>query len=136
MTTITGRCLCGYVAYEYEGAIGPANYCHCADCRRVTGSAFNVGVQLERARLRFPAGRPKAFTKRGDSGNEITRHFCPDCGSPIFTSAPRHPDHVFVKAGTLDDPSVVLPTRQIWTTSAVAWAALDPALPSYPKGSS
>jgi len=30
-------------------------------------------------------GSPKGFTKKGDSGNELTRHFCPDCGSPLFT---------------------------------------------------
>lgn len=134
-TRMTGRCLCGAVAFEYDGPIGPANYCHCADCRRCTGSAFNVGVQVERARLRFVAGSPRAFTKRGDSGDELTRHFCGDCGSPVFTSAPRHPELVYVKAGLLDDPSLVVPNRQIWTDSAVPWRHIDPGVASFAKGS-
>src|SRR5262245_23903885 len=131
---VRGHCLCGHVQYAYAGPVGPANYCHCEDCRRCTGSAFNIGVRCEAARFRIVAGAPKGFTKRGDSGNELTRHFCPQCGSPIFTSSPRHPELVYVKAGTLDDPSLVAPALQIWTDSSVAWSRIDPRLPSHPKG--
>ena len=44
---VMGRCLCGSVRYQCEGELGPANYCHCEDCRKCTGSAFNVGVRIE-----------------------------------------------------------------------------------------
>jgi hypothetical protein len=76
----------------------------------------------------------KGFTKHGESGNELTRHFCPECGSPIFTSSPKHPDTVYVKAGTLDDPTVVRPTHQSWVASAVSWSQIDSAIASFPKG--
>jgi hypothetical protein len=133
MSDVTGRCLCGFVAWRYDGEVGPATYCHCADCRRCTGSAFNVGVRLRRANLHLTAGEPKGFTKRGDSGRELTRHFCPECGSPIFTSAPKHPDHVYVKAGTFDDPGLVRPERQNWVASAVSWHRIPADLPASPK---
>ena len=126
--TITGRCLCGRVTYEYDGSIGPANYCHCEDCRRCTGSAFNIGVRLSLDGFRITSGDPKGFTKRGDSGRELTRHFCPDCGSPLFTSAPKHPNDVYVKAGTLDDPSTVEPTHQNWMVSVVPWSQIGPGI--------
>ncbi len=42
---VSGGCLCGYVRYEYDGEIGSANYCHCQDCRKTTGSAFNIGLK-------------------------------------------------------------------------------------------
>jgi hypothetical protein len=134
-STITGRCLCGRVTYEFSGSIGPATYCHCEDCRRCTGSAFNIGVRLAVAGFRITSGEPKSFTKRGDSGRELTRHFCPDCGSPLFTSAPLHPDHIYVKAGTLDDPGIVEPGHQSWVVSAVPWSQIGPYLPSFPRGS-
>jgi hypothetical protein len=134
MAIVRGRCLCGQVVYEYEGTPGPATYCHCEDCRRCTGSAFNVGVRLERAAFRIVRGAPKAFTKRGDSGDELTRHFCADCGSPLYTSAPKHAEHVYVKAGTLDDPSLVAPSRQIWLGSAVAWREIGRDLATSVKG--
>jgi hypothetical protein len=133
VTRIRGRCLCGQVTYEYSGSIGPANYCHCEDCRRCTGSAFNIGVRFSRAEFHITAGNLRGFTKRGESGNELTRHFCLECGSPIFTSSPRHPDTVYVKAGTLDDPTVVRPSHQSWVASAVSWSRIDPEIASFPK---
>jgi hypothetical protein len=131
---ISGHCLCGNFAYEYLGEVGPANYCHCEDCRRCTGSAFNIGVRLDAAKFRIISGDPKGFTKLGESGNELTRHFCPECGSPLFTSSPRHPECVYVKAGSLDDPTIVRPDYQSWTASAVSWNRIDPELASYRRG--
>lgn len=131
---ITGACLCGAVRFRYRGEIGPAAYCHCADCRRTTGSAFNISIGMDRDTFEITAGAPRAFTKTADSGNELTRHFCGDCGSPVYTSSPVQPDRVYVKAGLLDDPSLVRPARQAWTASKVAWADIDPALPGFARG--
>ncbi|MBV8739097.1 MAG: GFA family protein [Alphaproteobacteria bacterium] len=122
--------------YEYAGEVGPASYCHCADCRRATGSAFNVGVKVSARQFRITQGDLKGFTKTGDSGNELTRHFCPECGSPLFTSSPRHPDFYFLKAGCLDDPGVVRTTHQSWVASRVDWAVISPDLPAFIRSSS
>jgi hypothetical protein len=131
---ISGRCLCGHVAYEYLGEVGQANYCHCEDCRRYTGGAFNIGVRFDAAKFRVISGDPKGFTKLGDSGRELTRHFCSECGSSLFTSSPRHPDCVYVKAGSLDDPTIVKPDHQSWTASAVPWGQIERELASFRKG--
>jgi hypothetical protein len=130
-TRITGGCLCGAVRYEYEGEVGAAGYCHCEDCRRTSGSAFGVSVRVAAAGFRTTRGEPRAFTKAGDSGRLVTRCFCPDCGSPLFTLPPLHPEVVFIKAGSLDDPSVVAPNRQAWMRSKVAWAEIAEGLTSY-----
>jgi hypothetical protein len=119
------------VRYSYEGEVGSAGYCHCADCRKVSGSAFGVSLSVASSGFRIVAGTPKGFTKQGDSGRPVTRYFCPDCGSPLYTQPPLHPDRVFIKAGSLDDASVVKPTRQAWTRSRVEWAEIDPAITSY-----
>ena len=129
--TLTGGCLCGAVRYAYEGEVGAAGYCHCADCRRVSGSAFGVSLSVESAGFRVTRGTPKAFTKPGDSGRPLTRYFCPDRGSPLFTQPPLHPERLFIKAGSLDDPSVVRPNRQAWMRSRVEWAEIDPTITSY-----
>jgi hypothetical protein len=133
---ITGACLCGTVRFVYSGELGAAAYCHCEDCRRCTGSAFNVSVAFQSAFFDIVSGTPKGYTKRADSGNELTRHFCPDCGSPVYTSSPRHPDLVYTKAGALDDPIVVVPAYQSWAASAVPWATIESGLPAYEKGRS
>ena len=131
--SVTGGCLCGACRYEYDGEVGPANYCHCADCRRVTGSAFNVSVRLQRAHFKIE-GPVKYFAKQGDSGTIVARYFCGDCGSPLYTASPKHPDLYFVKAGSLDDPSIVKPTFQAWTVSRVAWSRIDPACEAFERG--
>lgn len=131
---MTGGCLCGAVRYAYDGEPGPANYCHCADCRRSTGSAFNIEVRIAARLFRLTQGTPKAFTKAGAGGNALTRHFCPECGSPLWTSSSRHPEFYYLKAGCLDDPAAVRPTRQVWVKSRVPWAAIRADLPSSSEG--
>ena len=128
---LTGGCLCGAIRYAYDGEVGAAGYCHCADCRRVSGSAFGVSLSVSAAGFRLVQGTPKGFTKAGDSGRPVTRYFCPDCGSPLYTLPPLHPERLFIKAGSLDDPGVVHPARQAWVRSRVAWAEIDPAIDSY-----
>ena len=126
-----GRCLCGACQFQIDGELGPANYCHCADCRRTTGSAFNIGVRVSKADFVLTRGAPKAFGKTGDSGNDLARHFCGNCGSPLFTSSARHLEWIFVKAGALDDPRGVRPEHESWARSEVAWARIPDGLPRY-----
>jgi hypothetical protein len=133
---MTGGCLCGAIRYECGGEPGPANYCHCADCRRRTGSAFLVSMRVEAGRFRLVRGEPKGFTNTADSGNELTRFFCGDCGSPLWTAPQRYPDAVFIAAGSLDDPSIVRPRHQSWVSSKVAWADIAHDVASFGRGSS
>jgi hypothetical protein len=92
---------------------------------------YNVSVPVDVASFKLLSGNPKGFAKTADSGNVLTRHFCPDCGSPLFTSSPHHPDRVYVKAGAFDDPSVVVPAYQSWVSSSVPWSNIPPWLPGY-----
>ena len=46
---LTGRCLCGQVAYEIDGEIGPIDFCHCSYCRRASGSAFASNASILKA---------------------------------------------------------------------------------------
>jgi hypothetical protein len=131
---LRGGCLCGYVRYEYDGEVGPSSYCHCDDCKRATGGPYTVGVLSEASKLRLLCGKVKGHTAIADSGRKVTREFCPECGSPLFTRAEKLPDKVFIKGGSLDEPGVVAPSIQTWTERAVEWAYPDKSLPGYPQG--
>jgi hypothetical protein len=132
-TMLRGGCLCGAVRYECTGNPEDASYCHCDDCKRATGGPYTVGVLVQAAALRIVSGQVKGYTTTADSGRWITREFCPNCGSPLFTRAEKCPDHVFLKAGSLDEPELVKPSSQTWTTRAVPWATIDENLPCYPQ---
>jgi hypothetical protein len=131
---LKGGCLCGYIRYEYHGEAGPSSYCHCDDCKRATGGPYTVGVLSETSKLRILSGNVKGHTAIADSGRKITREFCPECGSPLFTRAEKLPDKVFIKAGSLDKPGVVTPGFHTWTERAVAWAYPQKGLPEYSQG--
>ena len=118
-------CLCGGITLSYCGVIGPANYCHCDNCRRANGSAFNIGVRVERKDLKVNArSELKRYQYLTDSGNEIERCFCGTCGSPIFTLHPAKPEYAWVKAGIINDPSIVKPAFEIWASDKVPWATI------------
>ncbi|MBO6949978.1 MAG: GFA family protein [Rhodospirillales bacterium] len=129
--SITGSCLCGSVTFEYTGDVGAAAYCHCTDCRKTTGSAFNISIGLPSEGFSLTNGAPKEFTKTADSGQPITRHFCSDCGAPLYTSSSLNPAMIYVKAGALDDPTAVKPAYQSWTRSRVTWSKIDDDLPGF-----
>jgi hypothetical protein len=66
-------------------------------------------------------GGPALYEDRGDSGAPVNRYFCAACGSPIYTALPASPKLVFLKAGTLDDASIVAPQTHVWCDSAWPW---------------
>jgi len=132
--TVVGGCLCAKVRFQYTGEVGSAAYCHCEDCRRCTGSAFNISVGFDSDKFEITSGAAKEFTSTADSGNVLTRHFCGDCGSPIFTSSVGDPARIYIKAGVLDDPDLVKPVHQSWTGSAVSWSGIKSGLGASEKG--
>jgi hypothetical protein len=83
--------------------------------------------------LKIVCGNVKEYTKTADSGNKITRQFCPECGSPLFTKAAAHPHLVWIKAGSLDESDHLEPTHQLWTQFAVPWAHICDDLPGFPQ---
>jgi hypothetical protein len=136
---MTGGCLCGAVRYESAGAPVFSLLCHCRDCQRSSGSAYNAALRVPAAGFRITKGAPKLYAGTADSGNMVTRAFCPDCGSPLFIRVSTRPDLIGLRAGTLDDPSAFRPEADIFVKSAQPWDHMDPALPkyeTYPPGKS
>lgn len=121
-------CLCGGIRLSYSGAIGPASYCHCEDCRRANGSAFNIGVRVERKDLKVNASSElRSYKYFSGSGNEIERCFCARCGSPVFTLHPARAEYVWVKAGIINTPDIVKPAYESWVKDKVKWATISVA---------
>ena len=54
MANITGGCLCGRVRYTVTGEPAFSGLCHCRNCQRCTGSAFE-------ALIAFPAAGSSAL---------------------------------------------------------------------------
>ena len=132
MSTITGGCLCGKIRYSADTEPRFVGVCHCHDCQKFTGSAFAAIIALPKSAFRM-TGNPKGFTKRGDSGKPIARLFCPECGASVMDEAEAMPGIVMIAAGTLDDPSWVKPTTQIYCASAQPWVQLGGDMKRFDK---
>lgn len=120
---VSGSCHCGAIAYEAE--IDPARVaiCHCHDCQKLTGSAHRVSVGTTRHTFRLLRGKPTVYFKVAASGARRAQVFCPDCGSPLFTYDLEHPEKVGLRVGCIDQRNELVPSKQIWCSSALAWSS-------------
>jgi len=100
---MAGGCLCGAVRYECSGEPVFSLLCHCRDCQRQSGSAYAAAVRVPAASW-VTRGEPKLYVKTSDSGNQVTRAFCPECGCMLFLQVSARPDLVGIRVGTLDCP--------------------------------
>jgi hypothetical protein len=132
-TPFTGGCMCGAVRYECSAEPVMTANCHCRDCQRATGSAYVSVLFVPRNAVQI-TGEVKYYDVKGDSGNILSRGFCPTCGSRLFGKPAVMPDLMGILPGSLDDPSSHRPARDIYTASAQPWDYMNPALPKFPKG--
>jgi len=126
MSERNGRCLCGAVSFTLASDPVVTRICWCRDCQHQ--SANGVANLLVSADSLTFEGEIAEFTKKADSGNTITRQFCPTCGTQLFAKVDVRPQFRVVRAGNLDDTSSIKPNMNIWTTSAPKWACLDMTL--------
>ncbi|OZY86427.1 aldehyde-activating protein [Cellvibrio mixtus] len=127
MAERSGRCLCGAVSYHFTGEPIAARVCWCKDCQHIASNGtVNAVVDTDSLTIN---GELSEFISVAESGNQIRRRFCPTCGSHLFANSSARPQYTVVRIGTLDDPSSISPTMNIWTKSAPAWACFDENLP-------
>lgn len=128
--TKTGGCLCGNVRYEITGEPLMSGICHCRECQRATGTGQNpvAGYLKEQVTI---TGTISEYSSTGGSGKEISRVFCPNCGSRLFGKPQYMPNMIMVTAGTLDDPEGFSPQVHIFTGECPSWHKLDENLPAF-----
>ncbi len=109
MTVLSGACLCGQVRVSVRGAPLRAGICHCTDCRQESGSAFT-----------FYAIWPVAgFERSGETAEFRGRHFCPRCGSRLFSVDEREAE---IKLGILSEaPTPLVPSYELWVKRREPW---------------
>ena len=126
-TRIEGGCLCGAVRYVSTAEPMTARACWCRVCQHLASGNATINVVFPKDAVAI-TGEMKDYQSTADSGNRMHRRFCPQCGTHLFSESEARPQLIIARAGTLDDPSLVRPTAEIWTRSAPKWARLDPDL--------
>jgi hypothetical protein len=123
MTTFTGGCLCGRVRYTASAAPAFTGICHCRNCQRFTGSAFELVLGFPKEAVQIE-GERKIYQDTSDAGRPLFRGFCPNCGSSVTSEVTTMPNMLMILGGTLDDPSSVQPGMELFCSSAQPWLSL------------
>ena len=121
---ITGRCLCGAVSIEADGAPRRVTHCHCSMCRRATGAVVGTFATWERGKVRFLGDMA-----RFDSSDVGWRGFCARCGSSICFGYKPRPERIYVAVGILDAPDEFPAGFHDHRESRIPWLDLDSHLP-------
>jgi hypothetical protein len=128
----TGRCACAAVTLEIAGEPVGTRQCWCRQCQTIAagGPTHNAIFPVEAVAI---AGALAASTWTAASGNTLTFHFCPSCGTQVYAQSSARPHLKTVRFGVINQPHDLAPQVIIWTDDAPAWAMIDPALESWPE---
>jgi len=122
MDRFTGGCLCGAVRITASGPPIRSGLCHCFDCRKHHGALFQAYAV-------FPA---EAMTIAGETGHYKDRHFCPRCGSSVF-SRYGSGEEIEIPLGTLDAIDQITPDYELWTVRREGWLPPFPHMRRYER---
>ncbi len=120
METFEGGCLCGAVRFAARGRPLRVGLCHCLDCRKHHGALFHASAIFPEAAVRVT----------GETGAYCGRHFCPVCGSSVFS---RSGAEMEMHLGAFDAPDRFTPTYELWTVRRETWLPPFPLERSYER---
>lgn len=119
---IDGSCHCGAVTYEAE--VDPENVmvCHCTDCQRFSGGPYRPLAPTNKNTFKLLSGALTIYSKTGENGAPRAQAFCPNCGTPIYSSAMEDNPQVHnIRLGSVRQRDQLSPRRQIWIRSKQSW---------------
>jgi len=133
MPRVVGGCLCGAVRYESDAEPALVAVCHCTSCQKYTGSSYSLNLGMPADSVTITGESHATYEDHaGASGKPFYRTFCSRCGSPISGRGDAYAGLIFLKAGTLDDPSWVKPGVHIWCAEKQPWVVIEDGVPQMP----
>lgn len=121
MDELTGKCLCGSVAYRVTGEFYGVVSCHCKECQRLHGN-YNPMIVVDKEDFVFANEKSVAWY---DSSEEKDRGFCIVCGAALFMRQKQGPK-ILISVGSLDDTSALVNVKNIWTEDAAPYYTVSP----------
>lgn len=125
----SGSCLCGAVAYEFEGPPRVVVNCHCSQCRKATGGIHGTWVVVPLERFRWSRGEEQL--KKFASSDHAQRLFCGTCGAVMGNLTSRRPTLMHLSAGTLDHAPALQVNLHAYVASKAPWHVITDAIPQF-----
>jgi hypothetical protein len=121
---MTGRCYCGAIRFEIGATPQKVAYCHCRDCRRITGAPVAAFVAFAAKDVTFLTEAAHLTLSK-----DVERWHCGRCGSALGAWFSYLPDQVYIPIGVLDDADRLVPTLHSHADSALPWLHIADDLP-------
>lgn len=131
MKQVTGHCYCGNCSLRSTQLPSAVVYCHCDDCRRVSGAPVSAFAAFDETAVTFESGEFQ--TSSVTAG--VTRTFCKVCGSPIAGRYDYLPGKVFLPIGILDQADQLEPQLHAHHSSKLCWFEVVDDLEKIPGSS-
>ena len=132
MSEFTGSCHCGEISYTFSGEPLRQVNCHCKNCRKTSGGPYLANIFVSEDNLLIK-GSPKVYQHLADSGNQMTKKFCGNCGAQMFSIGSGRPGIVIIRGGTIDNLEIIQPTLNIFVSSKIPSTPLDESLSTFEK---
>jgi len=129
MKKLTGKCLCGAIAYEINGELGPIVNCHCSKCRRWHGAAFRTRATVKRKDFMWVKGEDNL--SKYHSSKNVIKTFCKTCGTSLISMYEDKPDYIGLPIGGLEQDPGSRPVANIFVGSKSPWYEITDHLPQY-----
>ena len=126
-----GGCACGSVRYALNSDPFDAGWCHCRICQLVSGAPAMAFATVPVGDLVFTEGADKVRGYRSTSFGQ--RHFCGECGTPLYVQVDHQPDTVDFSIATLAAPDEVPPGFHIFYASRIGWFDTADDLPRHAR---
>ena len=95
---LSGSCSCGAVTYQASSPVRRIVNCHCNMCRRMNGSMFSSYAVIKFENLKVQGGE---HLGRYHPTERAIKHFCRNCGSPVFNLNAKYPGACMLYLGSL-----------------------------------
>ncbi len=118
MSGFSGACSCGAVTYKAATSPRRIVNCHCNMCRKLNGSAFSSYLAMPRKELLVHGEEhlaKYAVTKH------TTKHYCKECGSPLFNLNEKYPGAVMLYLGSAEQPESFVPSVNTFCENMLGW---------------
>lgn len=92
-------------------------YCHCTDCRRITGAPVAAFAAFDENAVSLKPASEKSVTVNPG----VTRTFCENCGTPLTGRYDYLPGTIYIALGILDQAEQLAPELHDHESNRLSW---------------
>jgi hypothetical protein len=130
MAELVGSCLCGGVRFEVTEPFLMLSYCHCTNCKKLSGGGGTANGRARTAAIRVLEGESLLRTYQPSEGTAKT--FCSVCGSNLFGGGWPESEQASVRLSAIDSRIDQKPELHNYVRSLASWEVLpDDGLERY-----